>query len=198
MAYLEAEAEKIPLDVACYLERLWRVSPAIHRAENDSPAGAPAVLALPPDQPPHEALGSTNATRGVGALVREFANSKQISAPLASWALPWHLLCRRGLAGSFDALCSSHTLGDAGPTAIGPDWAVGLPDCWAFATMTPPTSAAVASRFASIFIETSRDVPRNYRGLSSRPAILGCIRAAGRLGTPHGKGRPPRHSRQWG
>jgi hypothetical protein len=29
MAYLEAEAEKIPLDVACYLERLWRVSPAV-------------------------------------------------------------------------------------------------------------------------------------------------------------------------
>ena len=29
-------------------------------------------------------------------------------------------------------------------------------------------------------------------------AMLGCIRAAGRLGTPHGKGRPPRHSRQWG
>ena len=40
------------------------------------------------------------------------------------------------------------------PPAIGPDGAVGLPDCWAFATMTPPTSAAaVASRLASIFIE---------------------------------------------
>jgi hypothetical protein len=33
---------------------------------------------------------------------------------------------------------------------------------------------------------------------SSQPAMLGCIRAAGRLGTPHGKERPPRHSRQWG
>jgi hypothetical protein len=38
MAYLEADAEKIPLDVACYLERSWRVYPAVHRAENDSPA----------------------------------------------------------------------------------------------------------------------------------------------------------------
>jgi hypothetical protein len=44
------------------------------------------------------------------------------------------------------------------PPAIGLDGAVGLPDCWAFATMTPPTSAAaVASRHASIFIETSRN-----------------------------------------
>jgi hypothetical protein len=32
----------------------------------------------------------------------------------------------------------------------------------------------------------------------SQPATLGCIRAAGRPGTPPGKGRPPRHSRQWG
>ena len=58
------------------------------------------------------------------------------------------------------------------PPAIGPDWAVALPDCWAFATMTPPTSAAVASRLASIFIETSRDVPRNYRGARMPPSDL--------------------------
>jgi hypothetical protein len=39
---------------------------------------------------------------------------------------------------------------------------------------------------------------RCCRTESSQPAMLGCIRAAGRLGTRHGKGRPPRHSRQWG
>src|SRR5258708_31557027 len=56
------------------------------------------------------------------------------------------------------------------PPAIGPDGAVGLPDCWAFAIMTPPTSAAVASRLASIFIETSRDLPRNYRASRMPPS----------------------------
>jgi hypothetical protein len=61
-------------------------------------------------------------------------------------------------------------LGALPPPAIGPDGAVRLPDCWAFATMTPPTSAAaVASGLASTFIETSRDVPRNYRSARVPP-----------------------------
>jgi hypothetical protein len=60
-------------------------------------------------------------------------------------------------------------LGELAPPAIGPDGAVGLPDCWAVAIVTPPTSAAVASRLASIFIETSRDVPRNYGLRDCRP-----------------------------
>ena len=38
--------------------------------------------------------------------------------------------------------------------------------------MTPPTSAAVASKLATFFIETSRDVPRNYRGAKMPPSDL--------------------------
>jgi hypothetical protein len=73
-------------------------------------------------------------------------------------------------------------LGAPPPPAIGPDGALGLPpDCWAFATMTPPTSAAAASRLASIFIETSRDVPRLR--LPSRKATLSRNLALSRAGT---------------
>jgi hypothetical protein len=46
-------------------------------------------------------------------------------------------------------------LGEVALPAIGPDGALGLPDCWAVAVVTPPTSVAVASRHASVLIVSS-------------------------------------------
>ena len=70
--------------------------------------------------------------------------------------------------------------GGLAPPAPGPDGAVGLPD-WALAIVTPPTSAAVASRLASVFIKTPPCC-------SSK--LSGCGNAALRL--PSRKGTLPR------
>jgi hypothetical protein len=152
-------------------------------------------LALPPDQPPHEALGSTNATRAPSApssvslpIRSRFQRPDGLAPPApgpdGSLGLPDPLgagfLGGAALAPFFVVVAwpvvsirrvppTPWVALDVPPPAFGPDGAVGLPDCWAFAIMTPPTSAAVASRLASIFIETSRDVPRNYRGARMPP-----------------------------
>ena len=70
-------------------------------------------------------------------------------------AQKWGLASQRGRFGAL--VCDSPILrsqrGGLAPPAFGPDGAVGLPD-WALAIVTPPTSAAVASRLASVLIET--------------------------------------------
>jgi hypothetical protein len=60
------------------------------------------------------------------------------------------------------------------PPVIGPDGAVGLPDCWAFAIMTPPTSAAESdlnTEFGPTRLESRRT-----------PSCRWLIRSAPRIG----------------